>query len=125
MYKDGCLHVSGIWWSGQVLGTWMPLGTVSTIDTFKPGAELDKAMPRYRSISFKDKGFTDSTTRYWSGDSLMELGKTPMALKMKTKTIDNAEYLFIETGGFTYYYERQTYKQARTWRSPWFVLKKK
>ncbi|MDG0995080.1 MAG: DUF6288 domain-containing protein [Akkermansiaceae bacterium] len=108
-----------------VLGTWTPLGRVSTIDSFQPGAELDKTMPRYRSISFKEKGFTDSTTRYWSGDTLMEFGKKPMALKMKTKTIDGTDYLFIEAGGFTYYHERQTYKQSRTWRSPWFVLKRK
>jgi len=49
----------------------------------------------------------------------------PQALKMVNKTIDGTDYLFIEAGGFTYYHERQTYKQARTWRSPWFVLKKK
>jgi hypothetical protein len=109
----------------SLLGTWMPLGTVSSIDSFQPGAELDKTMPRYRSITLKEKGFTDSTTRYWSGDTLMELGRTSMALKMKTKTIDGTDYLFIEAGGFTFYHERQHYKQARTWRSPWFVLKKK
>jgi hypothetical protein len=108
-----------------VLGAWTPLGTVSSIDSFKPGTELDKTMPRYRSITLKEKGFTDSTSRYWSGDTLMELGRTSMALKMKTKTIDGTDYLFIETGGFTFYHERQHYKHPRTWRSPWFVLKKK
>jgi hypothetical protein len=46
-------------------------------------------------------------------------------LKMKTKIIDGTDYLFIEAGGFTYYHERQTYKQTRTWQSPWFVLKRK
>ncbi|MEJ6779427.1 MAG: hypothetical protein QNK86_08135, partial [Akkermansiaceae bacterium] len=88
----------------------------------------DKTMPRYRSITLKEKGFTDSTTHYWSGDTLMEVGggkSKSLALKMVNKTIDGVDYLFIEAGGFTYYYERQTYKQARTWRSPWFVLKKK
>lgn len=34
-----------------------------------------------------------------SGDTLMELSKKPMALKMKTKTIDGVDYLFIEVGG--------------------------
>jgi len=94
----------------------------------KPGAELDKAKPRYRSITLKEKGFTDMTTHYWSGDTLMEVvgGKSkPLALKMVSKTIDGADYLFIEAGGFTYYHERQTYKQPRTWQSSWFVLKKK
>jgi hypothetical protein len=51
-------------------------------------------------------------------------GRDSMALKMVNKTIDGADYLFIEAGGFTYYHERQTYKQPRTWQSPWFVLKK-
>ena len=109
----------------NITGTWTPLGKVATIDDFKPGSEIEKTMPRYRSISFKDKGFTDSTTRYWSGDTLMELGRTTVALKMKTKTIDNNEYLFIEAGGFTFYHERQHYKQPRTWKSPWYVLKKR
>ena len=108
----------------KLLGTWTPLGKVAAIDEFKPGSEVDPAKPRYRSIKFKDKGFTDSTTRYWSGDTLMELGRGSSALKMRTKAIDGTDYLFIEAGGFTYYYERQHYKQPRTWHSPWFVLKR-
>ena len=76
------------------------------------------------SYQFSAKGFTDSTARYWSGDTLMQLGKGGAALKMKTKAIDGEDYLFIETGGFTFYYERQHYKHPRTWNSPWFVLKR-
>jgi hypothetical protein len=108
----------------RLLGTWTPLGKVADINAFKPGAELDQAKPRYRSITLMDKGFTNMTSHYWSGDTLMEVSKVPVALKMKTRTIDKDEYLFIEAGGFTYYYERQTYKQPRTWKSPWFVLKR-
>ena len=107
----------------KLLGTWKPIGKVAAIDDFKPGVEIDKARPRYSSITFKDKGFTDSTARYWSGDTLMEVSKST-ALKMKTKTIDGADYLFVEAGGFTHSYERQTYKHPRTWKSPWFVLKR-
>jgi hypothetical protein len=107
----------------KVQGTWKPIGQVAAVDDFKPGAEIDKAMPRYRSITFKEKGFTDLTTHYWSGDTLMELGKVTATLKMKTKSIDGEDYLFIEAGGFTFYYERQHYKHPRTWHSPWFVLK--
>jgi len=111
----------------KLLGTWKPIGKVVTVDAFKPGKEIDKTLPRYRSITFKDNGFTDMTTHYWSGDTLMEIlgGKSkPLALKMQTKSIDGADYLFIEAGGFTFYHERQTYKHPRTWKSPWFVLKK-
>jgi len=108
----------------KVLGTWKPIGKVEAIDDFKPGAEIDTSLPRHRSITFKDNGFTDTTSRYWSGDTLMELGRGAGALKMKSKSIDDDDYLFIEAGGFTFYYERQTYKQPRTWRSPWFVLKR-
>jgi len=112
----------------KLLGSWQPIGKVAAIDAFEPGKEIDKALPRYRTITFKASGFTDTTVRYWSGDVLMEVPggrSTPLALKMQMKTIDGADYLFIEAGGFTYYYERQTYKQPRTWKSPWFVLKKK
>ena len=108
----------------EILGTWTPIGKVSKIDDFKPGAAIDQTKPRYRSITFKDKGFSDTTSRYWSGDTLMELGKAKAALKMKTKSIDGGDYLFIEVGGFTFYYERQNYKQPRTWKSQWFVLKR-
>jgi hypothetical protein len=112
----------------RVLGTWLPIGQVAALDAFKPGEELLSARPRYRSITFKKDGFTDTTVRYWSGDTLMEvLGSRSKstALKMRMKTIDGADYLFIESGGFTYYSERQTYKQPRTWKSPWFVLRRK
>jgi len=111
--------------SENVLGAWTPIGQVAAIDDFKPGTEIEKTLPRYRSITFKEDGFTDSTTRYWSGDILMELAKVPAALKMKTRSIDGDDYLFIEAGGFTFYHERQTYKQPRTWRSPWSVLKRR
>ena len=46
----------------------------------------------------------------------MELGKTPLALKMKTKTIDGTDYLFIEAGGFTS-------GKPKDWHPGWYVLK--
>ena len=110
--------------NAAVHGTWTPIGKVAAIDDFKPGSEIDKTLPGYRSITFKEKGFTDATTRYWSGDTLMDLNRTPFALTMKNTSIDGADYLFIEAGDFTTYYERQTYKQPRTWKSSWFVLKR-
>jgi hypothetical protein len=111
--------------NAKMLGTWTPLGKVATIDAFKPDGEIDQAKPRYRSITLQDKGFTDITTHYWSGNTLMDLSRGSMALKMNIKNVDGADYLFVEAGGFTFYYERQTYKQPRTWKSSWFVLKKK
>ena len=123
--EEGLFRFDGTFVANEsVLGSWKPIGKVDAIDDFKPGAEIDASLPRYRSITFKDSGFTDTASRYWSGDTLMELGHGAGALKMKTKTIDGAEYLFIETGGFTFYHERQHYKHPRTWHSPWFVLKR-
>lgn len=115
--------------NARVPGTWTPLGKVAAIDDFKPDGEVDTAKPAYGKITFKENGFTDMTTHYWSGNTLMaNVGGsgTPMALKIKVKSMDGAEYLFIETGGFTFYVpsDRQTYKQPRTWNSPWYVHKK-
>lgn len=127
--NEGLFHFDGKFVPNvDVMGTWGPIGKVALVSAFKPGEETDPAKPRYKSITFKDKGFTDMTTHYWSGDTLMHNvgGKIPMALKIRTKTIDGDEYLFIETGGFTFYVadDRQHYKQPRTWSSPWYVLKK-
>jgi hypothetical protein len=55
---------------------------------------------RFVGISFKDDGQTDSVTRLWSGDTLMDLTRYE-ALKMLTKVIDGEDYLFIEVGGFS------------------------
>ena len=125
---EGLFHYDGKFVANpNLLGIWSPIGQVSAIENFAPGKELAKARPRYKSITFKEKGFTGNTVRYWSGDTLMDVsgGKAkPLALKMKQKKIEGADYLFIEAGGFTYYEERSTYKQPRTWQSSWFVLKR-
>ncbi|MBT3294962.1 MAG: PDZ domain-containing protein [Verrucomicrobia bacterium] len=124
--EEGLFRFDGTFVANEsVLGSWKPIGKVAKIDDFKPGAEVDPALPRYRSITLKENGFTDSSERYWSGDTLMQIsGREAGALKMKTRTIDGEAYLFIETGGFTFYHERQHYKHPRTWNSPWFVLKR-
>ena len=61
-------------------------------------------------------------------DVLMDMapgkGRKAKALKMKVKRVGDAEYLFIEVGGFTFYEDRKTYKQPRTWQSPWLVMKR-
>jgi len=113
----------------KVIGTWSPLGVVSEIESFNSESVLEGGRPRYGSITFKEKGFTSLSTHYWSSDTLMEVsgGKSgkPLALKMVTKMIKDKSYLFIEVGDFTYYHERQTYKQPRRWKSPWYVFVKK
>ena len=55
---------------------------------------------RTASITFKDNGETDSMTRLWSGDTLMDLTRYE-ALKMQIREMDGADYLFIEAGGFS------------------------
>ena len=53
----------------------------------------------------------------WSGDTLMDLDRY-QALKMETRTIGDAEFLFIEAGGFS---ERN----KSDWKSKWYVLGRK
>lgn len=124
--KEGLFRFNGAFESNPaILGTWTPLGSITTPEDFKPGLEINKTKPKYRSITFRDKGFTNMSTHYWSGDTLMEIGKSSLALKMQAKTLSGKRYLFVESGGFTYNHERQTYKQPRTWKSAWFVFTKK
>ncbi|MBT8038393.1 MAG: PDZ domain-containing protein [Verrucomicrobiae bacterium] len=126
---DGLFYYDGKFTPNpKLLATWTSIGQVNAIEQFAPGKALDSTRPRYKSLTFKDNGFTDSSSHYWSGDILMEIlpGKAkPKALKMKILPIGGSDYLFIEAGGFTFYEDRKTYKQSRTWQCPWFVFKRK
>jgi len=50
----------------------------------------------------------------WSGDRMMDIARY-QALQMKTKTIADKEYLFLEAGGFSA-------KNKAGWLSPWIVF---
>jgi hypothetical protein len=86
------------------------------IDEFTPDKQLNSRGAKFATISFKDNGKTDQATRLWSGDTLMELTRYE-ALKMKIKTINEEDYLFIEAGGFST-------RNPVGWQSKWYVMKR-
>ena len=97
----------------KVLGDWTTVAVVATPDEFDPSKKGNlKGIP-FKQLTVKDNGFTDSTGYFWSGDTLMDLGKL-QALKMTVK----GDYLFIEAGGFSE-------KNPPTWKSPLVVMKRK
>jgi len=100
----------------SILGDWKALGVVKTIDEFTPDKRLNPRGAKIASIRFKDNGETDEATRLWSGDTLMDLTRYE-ALKIKTKTINDEDYLFIEAGGFST-------RNPVGWQSKWYVLKR-
>ena len=101
----------------KVLGTWTTIDQVKTIDEFNLEKKMNAGRAPFKKISFLDKGRTDAVTWIWSGDTLMDLGRY-QALKTVVKTIDGADYLFIEAGGFSD-------RHPVGWRSPWCVMKRR
>jgi hypothetical protein len=101
----------------KVLGGWKTIGVVRTIEEFTPDKRMNPRGARIAGLSFKNNGQTDSMTRLWSGDTLMDLIRYE-ALKMKIKEIDGEDYLFIEAGGFSS-------RNPVGWQSPWYVLKRR
>ncbi len=102
--------------NARLVGRWKTLGVVKTIDEFTPDRRLNPRGAKIAGINFKDNGETDEVTRLWSSDTLMDLTRYE-ALKMKIKTINDEDYLFIEAGGFNA-------RNAVGWQSAWYVLKK-
>jgi len=100
----------------KVLGAWTTIDQVNTIDEFTLEKKRKSGRPPFTAITFEDDGRTDKPTWVWSGDTLMDLTRY-QALKMRAKTIDDADYLFVEAGGFS---ERH----PAGWQSPWCVLKR-
>ncbi|MBM79230.1 MAG: hypothetical protein CMJ78_01395 [Planctomycetaceae bacterium] len=100
----------------KLFGQWKAVGAVKTIDEFTPNKRLNTRASKIAMINFKDNGATDTAARVWSGDTLMDLTRYE-ALKMKVKSINNEDYLFIEAGGFSA-------RNRVGWQSPWYVLKR-
>ncbi len=109
-------------WNGQfarnkaIEGSWVQLGQVPSIDAFKPAERIksNKGWP-LQELELKAGGKTGEQLLMWTGDILMDLNGN-QALKMTAKTIDGAEYLFIESGGFNA-------KHGPEWKSPVYVMK--
>lgn len=102
--------------NARLLGKWKALGTVKTIDEFTPDKRLNARSAKIAAIHFKDKGETDDATRIWSDNLLMDLTRYE-ARRMKIKTIQDEDYLFIEAGGFNS-------RHPVGWKSQWYVMRK-
>ena len=102
--------------NADFVGDWRTLGVVKTVDEFTPEKRLNPRGARIVGISFKDNGRTDNVTRLWTGDTLLDLTRYE-ALKMKIKTINDENYLFIEAGGFNE-------KNGPDWKPNLYVLKR-
>ena len=99
----------------KINGTWKIIAEVGEISEFDLEAKNQKARrPQFTTITFEEDGTTDSPTRVWSGDTLMDLDKY-QALRMKTNIVGNTEYLFIEAGGFSN-------RHKPDWKTKWHVF---
>ena len=99
----------------KVQGAWTQLGTVKSIDEFKPEGKGNKPSSSLK-ITFKAQGATLDGLIIWSDNMLLNLRKNE-ALKMTLKTIKGVDYLFIETGGFHP-------KHGPDWKAPLHVMKR-
>lgn len=101
--------------NAELLGDWTVISEVTEIADFDPTKKFKKARrPFFARIAFKMDGTTGSPVWLWSGDRLMDLNKY-QALRMKTKTVDGNDYLFIETGEFST-------RNKPGWKPKWLVL---
>ncbi len=99
-----------------ILGQWEVVGEVPDIAEFDPAEQLARARrPLFSSMTFKSGGATAEPLWIWSGNRLMDLTRYQV-LTMRTKTLDDSEYLFVESGGFST-------RNKPEWKSAWLVMK--
>ena len=100
----------------RLSGTWQTVAVVAGEADFQPAVKGDSRNAPFKDITFRPEGATASPDLIWSGDLLMDL-KRYQVLKVVPKSIGDAEYLFVEAGGFSS-------KQPVGWKCPWVVLKR-
>ena len=71
----------------QVLGTWTVVDQVQTFGEFKVHKEKNPGRPPFGRITFRDGGETDSASRIWTGNTLVDLGRGE-ALKMTVRPVE-------------------------------------
>lgn len=100
----------------ELVGGWVPVGSVKTLDEFDPEKRLNPRSVKLGSMDFRTDGSTNSVTHIWSGNMLMDLTKYE-ALRMVVRQFNGVDYLFVEAGGF---HENK----GPDWRPAWYVLKR-
>ena len=99
----------------QAIGAWKLVGQADTIEAFDPAAKsIAPRQPIATTLQLADKGETGHPLLLWSGDRMLDLTRY-QALHLKTKTIGEKEFLFVEVGGFST-------KNKPGWTSPWLVF---
>ncbi len=98
----------------RVLGQWQLVGQVAKIADFDPEKKTNARNVPFSTITLRDGGGTTDPTWVWSGDVVMDL-KRYQALKMDVRKVGEADYLFVESGGFST-------RNKPDWKSPWYVL---
>ncbi len=100
-----------------VVGEWMAVGQVALMDEFGPDADLAAAgRPDMERLSLQADGRTADELLFWSGDTLMDLHKNE-ARKLQVRTMGDADYLLVESGGFGNQHPEE-------WTSPWTVMRR-
>lgn len=109
-------------WDGKfvanppITGTWQVVGEIAGIEDFNPEKPAKARNPLFQFMTFTDDGKTGDPTWAWSGDLLMDLTRYQV-LRMQSKTIGGAAYLFVEAGGFAS-------KNKPGWKPSLLVLKR-
>ena len=115
--RDGTFRYDGTFAANPKLpGDWKAVAVVPEIAAFDPAKPGSAGNAIFKEITFKDGGLTGSPTLIWSADTLMDLSRFE-ALTVVPRTIEGADYLFIEAGGFS-----GNHKPG--WKSQLVVLKR-
>ncbi len=114
--RDKFLYVGKFVANPTVLGSWTVVDQVKACEEFAPDKKKKPGRTPFPQVDFRDGGVTDHPLRIWSGDTLMDLARNE-ALRMTLKSLDGADYLFVEAGGFSE-------KNPEGWTSPLLVMKR-
>ncbi len=86
--------------NADIVGTWQAVAQVSSVQAFDPTKKKSVGRVPFKTLVLKEDGKTADAQWIWSGDMLMDLDKG-QALQMTTEKVDDMDYLFVETGGFS------------------------
>ncbi len=101
----------------EIAGTWNLVAQVRDPAAFDPDKRRGHVRnPPFSTVNLGDGGKTGHPLWAWSGDTMMNLDRYE-ALKMAPRTIGGAEFLFLESGGFS-----DRHKPG--WKCSWYVLER-
>lgn len=100
----------------KAVGKWRVIALVNAVEEFDPKGKNPRTKTPFNDLDLRPNGGTPTPSYLWSGDVLMDLDRA-QALKMEIKTLDGADYLFVEAGGFSP-------KHPVGWKTQQIVLKR-